>query len=309
MEHRVLSPRTIAGWGIGLLVLAAGSIVLLLATLGSGAPEDGVRLDVVRTASSLVLGAGGAAALLLTARRQRSTELDLAQKDHDATERRVTELYGKAADQLGSDKAPVRLAGLYALERLAQDNPAHRQTIVHLVCAYLRMPFTPPPGLRTRGPGPRDTARFQEQEVRQTALTLLTGHLRPDRPDVFWSDVSLDLSHATLVKLTLTHAEVRRAAFVGTTFVGPATFRGTEFVDHADFREAQFRGLADFRRVGFGESVFRGACFSGETDFGVHTPASLAGARAKAVDLRRKWPNGWSEQPGEDGWTVLVRES
>jgi hypothetical protein len=63
---------------------------------------------------------------------------------HDATERRITDLYTKAADQLGSDKAPVRLAGLYALERLAQDNPEHQQTIVNLVCAYLRMPYRPP---------------------------------------------------------------------------------------------------------------------------------------------------------------------
>ncbi|MDP9866447.1 hypothetical protein J2S55_005713 [Streptosporangium brasiliense] len=38
----------------------------------------------------------------------------------------------------------MRLAGLYALERLAQDNPGHRQTIVNVICAYLRMPYTPP---------------------------------------------------------------------------------------------------------------------------------------------------------------------
>jgi hypothetical protein len=62
----------------------------------------------------------------------------------DATERRVTELYTKAADQLGSDKAPVRLAGLYALERLAQDNPSQRPTIVNVICSYLQMPYTPP---------------------------------------------------------------------------------------------------------------------------------------------------------------------
>jgi hypothetical protein len=31
-----------------------------------------------------------------------------------------------------------------ALERLAQDNPGHRQTIVNVVCAYLRMPFALP---------------------------------------------------------------------------------------------------------------------------------------------------------------------
>jgi hypothetical protein len=32
----------------------------------------------------------------------------------DATERRITELYTKAADLLDSGQAPVRLAGLYA---------------------------------------------------------------------------------------------------------------------------------------------------------------------------------------------------
>lgn len=307
VEHRVLSARTITAWGIGLLVLAAGSVAVLLVTLGSGEPRDGVRLDVIRTASSIVLGAGGAAALLLTARKQRYTELDLVHKDHDAAERRVTELYGKAADQLGSDKAPVRLAGLYALERLGQGNPAHRQTIVHLLCAYLRMPFTPPPDLRDRI-GPRDAARLQEQEVRQTATGLLARHLRPDRPESYWPDIELDLSNATLVKLTLTHARLRRASFVGATFVGPATFRGTEFTGQADFREARFRGLADFRRVVFGDAVFRGARFSGETDFGVHTPAVLAGALTKVGDVRRKWPDGWAERPNGDGWAVLVRE-
>jgi hypothetical protein len=56
---------------------------------------------------------------------------------------RITELYTKAVEQLGSEKAPVRLGGLYALERLAQDNKEHRQTIVNVICAYLRMPFSP----------------------------------------------------------------------------------------------------------------------------------------------------------------------
>ena len=303
----MLSARTIVLWAVGLGVVAAGSVVLLLVTLGSGEPRDGVRLDVVRTASSIVLGTGGAAALLLTARRQRYAELDLVQKDHDATERRVTELYGKAADQLGSDKAPVRLAGLYALERLAQDNPAHRQTIVNLVCAYLRMPFTPPPEVRARTRiGPRDAHRFQELEVRQTATALLAAHLRPDRPGAFWAGIALDLSNATLVKLTLTHARIESASFAGTTFVGATTFRGTGFTGAADFRDTWFRDLADFRRVEFGDSVFRGAVFEGGTDFGVHTAAKLTGARTRTRDARRKWPAGWAEQAVEPDWAVLI---
>ncbi|WP_336215879.1 hypothetical protein [Nonomuraea sp. LPB2021202275-12-8] len=49
--------------------------------------------------------------LMLAVRLQRHKELATT---HDAAERRVTELYTKAAEQLGNAPAPVRLAGLYA---------------------------------------------------------------------------------------------------------------------------------------------------------------------------------------------------
>jgi hypothetical protein len=100
------------------------------------------QLDVLKTGLSIGLGGGGIFALYLWWRRQRSTEEDLDQRERalelqhqvaattedEARERRITELYTKAAEQLGSDKAPVRLAGLYALERLAQGTPDQRQT-------------------------------------------------------------------------------------------------------------------------------------------------------------------------------------
>ena len=110
----------------------------------------------------MAAGTGGAFALLLAFRRQRSTEIIAAEtrearereheqrdraadaSEQDAAERRITDLYTKAADQLGSSKAPVRLAGLHALERLAQNTPDQRQAIVDVICAYLRMPYTPP---------------------------------------------------------------------------------------------------------------------------------------------------------------------
>ncbi|WP_020674149.1 pentapeptide repeat-containing protein [Amycolatopsis nigrescens] len=313
--HQVLAPTTILLWSIGLLVLAALSVTLLWVALGNGGSHDSVRLDVIRTASSIVIGTGGAAALLLAARRQRVTELDVKQKDHDATERRVTELYGKAADQLGSDKAPVRLAGLYALERLAQGNPAHRQTIVELICAYLRMPFRPPTAPASTPPKmtarSRDTSRSEEWEVRQAAQALLTKHLRdPDEP-TFWPGIELNLSGATLDKFMLTHCAVRSAQFTGTTFVGPALFRGTTIERTADFRDVRFTGLADFRRVSFGENgkFFRGARFEGEVDFGTQTEVCLSGALTRADrELRRKWPEGWQERErvGERAWAEVI---
>src|SRR4029450_9487158 len=47
-------------------------------------------------------------------------------------------------EQLGHEKAPVRLGALYSLDHLAQDNPQYRQTVVDVFCAYMRMPSTAP---------------------------------------------------------------------------------------------------------------------------------------------------------------------
>ena len=79
-----------------------------------GTDQANARLDAVRTGLAAGAGAGAAVGLMLAFRRQHHQEITTAQTDHDATERRITELYTKAVEQLGSDKAPVRLGGLYA---------------------------------------------------------------------------------------------------------------------------------------------------------------------------------------------------
>lgn len=154
VRYSVLSPRAI-WWTAGLIVLVGlGMAVWLLLAFGEGGNQARNQLEAIKTAGTIVIGTGGAAALLLAARRQRTAEIALKQKDRDhvdaarahalqeriaatteadAAARRVTELYTTATAQLGSDKAPVRLAGLYALERLAQDNSSQRQTIVNVL--------------------------------------------------------------------------------------------------------------------------------------------------------------------------------
>ncbi|MCA1193143.1 MULTISPECIES: pentapeptide repeat-containing protein [unclassified Saccharopolyspora] len=300
----VLSNAAIAAWGIGLVLLGLISIIALWVLVSSTGPEAGTRLDAIRTAFSIVLGGGGAAGLLLTARKQRSTELDIEIKSHDSAVARVTELYGRAADQLGSDKAPVRLAGIFALERLAQGNPEHRQTIVDLLCAYLRMPAATS--------GADDTDPALEREVRETAQLVLTAHLRADEDtaELFWPDIRLNLAGAVLSTFRFTRCRVRRATFAGARFDGAGVFRGAVFEQQADFRSARFTGLADFRRVGFdGQGAnFRDALFAGEVDFGTHTETTLTDASATppADGVRRKWPAGWCEEPDGERH-VLVR--
>ncbi|MDA3626426.1 pentapeptide repeat-containing protein [Saccharopolyspora sp. WRP15-2] len=297
----VMPARSIWIGALVLLVVAAVSMWTLLALFGAGSPQDKVRLEIIKLAGGIVVGTGGAAALLLAARRQRATELqlaqnerDLAQKEraaddarHDAVERRITELYSSAAEQLGSDKAPVRLAALHALERLAQDNPGHRQTVVDLLCAYLRMPFANPDTTRAEE---RDEQR-QELQVRLTAQRLLTAHLRPGADSKFWADMDLDLTGAMLVTWGMEACRIRSALFDGAVFSRDASFRQVEFGGAASFRKARFRGAASFdgarfhERAGFGEVEFLGevSCRTAEFDGAVsfdesvfHDPASFS---------------------------------
>ncbi|WBB50001.1 pentapeptide repeat-containing protein [Verrucosispora sp. WMMA2044] len=205
-----------------------------------------LRIDAIRTGLTVVAGTGGGLALLLAARRQWISEraqrhqevvaaADQAHRDrvqahaetvaeagqrhqeqqaeaaaHDAAERRLTELYTRAVELLGNDNAAVRLGGLHALERLAQDNPAQRPTIVGVLCAYLRMPSP-------------DDAR--ETEVRRSTQRVLTRHLRAD-DDAFWPGVRLDLTGARLDDFDATGCTLHDADLTGATCTGTTRFTG-----------------------------------------------------------------------------------
>ncbi|GGM75444.1 hypothetical protein GCM10012275_52630 [Longimycelium tulufanense] len=307
----------------------------LLTEAAGAADPSRARIEAMRTALTVGAGTGGGVALLLAARKQWLSERTQAHNEDDATERRITELYTKAVEQLGSDKAPVRLGGLYALERLAQNNPSHRQTIVDVICAYLRMPYTPPhegttrrfglpfpvrPG-KTRVPCLRPTsgrddlsgsdqrgARVEELQVRLAAQDILTRHLRPgphQRPvATFWDGISLNLTKATLVNMNLNHCRTQRLDLGGVQFSGEASFGGAQFSGEASFGGAQFSGNAWFGGAQFsGNAWFGGAQFSGIVDFSnVQAPVDLEGAMAWIdVDeaVARVWPEGWSvQEPG-----------
>ncbi|RJQ74670.1 pentapeptide repeat-containing protein [Pseudonocardiaceae bacterium YIM PH 21723] len=243
---RVLSPRFITLAGLTLVVAAVAIATVLAWVVG----RDTARLEAIKTGSTIAVGLGGLAALWLAARKQRTAELALQQTERDASERRITELYGKAAEQLGSDKPPVRLAGIYALERLAQANPEHQQTVVNLFCAYLRMPFDD------------SEAEFA---VQRTLQALLRDHLRPDPPETYWPDMEVRLSRATLTEFSFTRCRVRVGRFHGTRFRAETMFRDAEFTTWADFTGSQFDGRVSFTRVVFPPGTsFEDAEFHGQ---------------------------------------------
>ncbi|MGW4657843.1 hypothetical protein ACWEP2_26415 [Streptomyces sp. NPDC004279] len=155
MQRSAQRVRPISWWWALLAVafvasaVAVSMVVMLAQTEGlHGAQRATARIDAIKTALTVGAGTGGAAALLLALRRQWLNEHTHVRQEaadaiaeFDARERRITELYTAAAGQLASDSAPVRLAGLYAPEPLAQNHPDHRQTLMNVTCSYPRSPF------------------------------------------------------------------------------------------------------------------------------------------------------------------------
>ncbi|WP_072481735.1 pentapeptide repeat-containing protein [Amycolatopsis australiensis] len=236
-------------------VAVVTGVLLWLFLAWSGRPDAPVRIDAVKTAFGVGAGAGGVFALWLATRRQRTLELQLAETTRDLEERRVTELYTKAVEQLGSDKAPVRLGGLYALERLGQDNPKQRQMIVNVWCAALRMPFAGPvTGLRGR-----TVAELGDTDpellVRLAVQELLKTHLSHDTAG-YWPGMSIDLQRATLVDFRLSGCTLAAADFSRARFVGAVHIRGARFTRRAAFYGTEFTDIANFDRTVFEEGAF-----------------------------------------------------
>jgi hypothetical protein len=86
------------------------------------------------------VGAGiGAALLIIAALLQAAT----AQRRHREQtvadrQRRITESFSKAAEQLGSDKIEMRLGGIYTLERISRESPDDYWTVMETLCAFVR---------------------------------------------------------------------------------------------------------------------------------------------------------------------------
>ncbi|GAA1100184.1 pentapeptide repeat-containing protein [Nocardiopsis metallicus] len=253
-------------------------------------------LDSIATrAFAVVAGLGGVALLVIHYRRQRTTEADAVRAEaanvraERASDRETTKLFTErfttASEQLGSEHAAVRLAGVHALAHLADDAPEGREDLVQMVidvlCAYLRMPYDPPPK-RWRGDLdgqdiaeaeatgetllPSNTS-LQEvkdnraerlafsglREVRHTVIRIIGDRLLKDTR---WRGKNFDFSGVVFDggNLSGAHFTGGRVSFDGAKFTsGTVSFRNTKFVGgRVSFIRAEFIG----GKVGFFGSAF-----------------------------------------------------
>lgn len=258
----VLTKRAIILGGLVVLIFGVSAAVALF--LAYPPRDSRSAVEIIRTAGTIAVGTGGAAGLLLAARRQQKTEEANADARYDAEERRISDLQASAGEQLGSEKAAVRLNGLYQLERLGQNYPKHRQTVASVICAYLRMPFSELSSTNTVSENlllpswknlEGQQGKLEEVQVRLTAQKILADHLTSGTKGVtsenFWENIDVDLTGATLVNFDFSRVVVRNGTFQFATFLGPARFRQTQFQGIANFNDARFLGQAWFNGASF----------------------------------------------------------
>jgi Pentapeptide repeats (8 copies) len=171
----------------------------------------------------LTLGAGliAVAALVFTARSFTPSR-----------EGQVTDRYTKATEQLGSEKADVRIGGMYALERIAHDSARDRPTVMEVITAFIREhshDWVPHAVETPDGPQPPETAR---PDIR-TALSVVGRRYakRDIRP--------VDLRGADLSGLNLRGANLRRVNLAGTQY---ADFRSAD-LEAEDLAGADIAGV------------------------------------------------------------------
>jgi hypothetical protein len=163
-------------------------------------------------------------------------------------EGQITDRYTAAVTNLGDNNAEVRLGGLYALQRIAQDSPRDAPTIVNVICAYIR------------GHSPHETAHDGKGPPPPTsdmaaALDILKTPLDENTP--------VDLHGANLAGADLTGAHLHGANLEYTD------------LEDADLTAADLRG-AHLRDVDLTVATLATANLSG---------ADLAVARMRAADL------------------------
>lgn len=290
-RHRLFA-ALLAGL-VGLVVLGAAFVVLPGVVVdhdlaGATVPAQD-RLNAVNNVRTTLLQLVGGLVVLFGAYAT-WRQLRVSQDGLRATqEGYVTDRFSRAVDQLGSDKLDVRIGGLHALWRIAEQSARDREAIISIQAAYLRTHLPWPPS-GAGGPAaavpvndiaPLET-RAADAQVALTALGVLcqqreqswvnlsfTDLRRADCDGLWLPEVNFDracmeaaglyrvnLVQSSLVSVNLRHADLTTAILQRARCV-LADLRGAKLVS-ADLRDADFTG-ADLREANLRKADARGA--------------------------------------------------
>jgi hypothetical protein len=225
----------------------------------------------------------------------------------------LTERFTRAIELLGEEekKLDVRLGGIYALERLAQESWKEHGPVVEILCAYVRN-HAPVKGTPEEGT-PFHYAPAEAPVDIKAVMTVLARR-REDHDER--SDVRLDLRKTELrgvnapglraEKAMLDGAYLKGAILCGADLQGAslgaadlekaglegANLQGA-YLMNANLEGANLRG-ADLQRAGLVRANLRGASLEGANLQGAYlASANLQGAKSTR---KTRWPEGFDDK-------------
>ena len=268
-------------------------------------------------------------------------QAETARLRHDAQtkadrERRITESYSKAVEQLGSDKIEVRLGGIYTLERISRESPDDYWTVMETLCAFVReraqwkepgvassemaaRPYEAPPRSEPSTDiaavlavlNRRPEASREREEIEGWCLDLRATDLRG--ANLIMAKLSRAiLSRADLSEANLTGADLSGAYLTGVDLSG-VHLMGTN-VSGAILTGADLSGVvvatfggANFSRAYLSGANLRGADFRWAFRLSEEQLVQADGDARTRLPLGMTRPAHWPpEEPEADGETDAV---
>ena len=250
---------------------------------------------------AILLATGGLIGLIALGETRRKNDNDKLKNDREhlrqvRADRR--ERYTKAVEQLGDEKAPIRMGGVYTLVGLVnewledesiekyEDRLKEGQVIINNLCAYIRSPFTLTSHYNElSNPTPKGIYKDKKEKFYADKATLDSEtdvrlgiikeiHDRIQGPDKntpgAWSDFEYDFSGSTFFyPIDLTNSYYAKPInFTGSTYEGWAYFTGSTYEGGAYFSRSTYKDVADFTGSTYqGGADFRGSTYEGGAYF------------------------------------------
>jgi hypothetical protein len=162
-------------WALGGLVVLAGLILVLIYVPKIQVPTGywlnpkvifDMENEARRTLAYIIGGLLVFIGIILTFWQIRI----LGKQLHVAQEGQITERFTRAIEQLGSDKMEIRLGGIYALERIANDSDKDYWPIMETLTAYVR----------ERAPWREPDQKVREEAAGEKAVATATSQMSTD---------------------------------------------------------------------------------------------------------------------------------
>ena len=184
----------------------------------------------------------------------------VAQRQADTAQQNLlNERYRQGAEMLDSEVLSVRLGGIYALQRLAAENPKqYHIQIMQLLCAFVRHLPVVGRDKTEPDPGGQDTLELRS-DVQDAIASISACHARQCKLEIaagFRLDLrGANLSGVELFKARLSRANLSRADLTGARLFG-ADLAGAAF-SRANLAEARLSG-ADLNGANFDRANLSG---------------------------------------------------